>query len=309
MQKTVHITGDITKSTYSHLVAETESLTAADTLLLKINSPGGAAFDGLAIHDFLATLPCRIEAEILGICASAATLIACAASRRAMMPGAVWMIHRSWNMVCGNAADLRAAADLLEKIDAAMVRIYAAATEAPEESITAAIATDNFMSAEQALAGKWVTEIIDLAGASPANFSSLVEEAKAAAAAGAERKFTLAELTAAVADLFRSDASKQERRAEARLATLTAERDKLAAELAAAKTAAAAAIAAQQKTEAEYAEREAAAIAAAIRDLGIPADSTPPAGDPTPSPALTQKEILRIGQEQGLQAAIDAYYH
>ena len=79
MNKEILIAGEISRETFVEIMEESSGLTAADNLILKINSEGGSAFDGLAIYDALKNLPCSRTAEILGVCASAATLaVTCA---------------------------------------------------------------------------------------------------------------------------------------------------------------------------------------------------------------------------------------
>lgn len=309
MNHEILIAEEITRDTFARILDETRHLTHADTLTLRINSNGGSAFDGLAIYDALTKLPCTRIAEIIGVCASAATLIAAACPTRIMSPGAVWMVHRSHIPVSGNVDDLATATALLEQIDARMVEIYAAITGRSPESIRADISTENFMSAQTALAGGWVTAIgTNEPDTTATAFDDLIAQVRDRLAAQPAAHLTLSELIARAGDLFRTPDAIEERKATAELAALKADFEALTAELAAARADADAARAELTRLSASIEEREQLAIAAALKNIGLPADDLPPTGEPPAPPAPDPAAIRKIGAEQGLAAAIDAWY-
>ena len=93
---------------------------------VRINSPGGDAFGGRAIAQMMREYGGEIVAHIDGVAASAASIIAMAATRSVMAPGSLLMIHNAWMITMGDAADLRSQADVLEKIDQLAAETYAA---------------------------------------------------------------------------------------------------------------------------------------------------------------------------------------
>lgn len=299
--------GAISQDAFAGIAEETKNLTPADTLTLVINSDGGSAIDGLALHDLIAALPCRTEAEILGICASAATLVACACQKITISASSLWMVHRSWIYARGNAAELRDAADLLSKIDERMVAIYSARTGKSREEIIVAIEKDNYMSAAAALAGGWVDSIAEEESDAVA-LEEKISAVRAKLEAAPESGISLSELVARVADLFRSEEAKAERKASVKLEELKAEHEKLTAELAAAKSEAKAAIAALQEKEASILEREQMAVAAALKNIGAASDEMPDPCEPEPeTPEARNARILEAGRAGGLAAALAAY--
>lgn len=299
--------GAISQDAFAGIAEETKNLTPADTLTLVINSDGGSAIDGLALHDLIAALPCRTEAEILGICASAATLVACACQKITISASSLWMVHRSWIYARGNAAELRDAADLLGKIDDRMIAIYSDRTGKSREEIIAAIEKDNYMSAAAALAGGWVDAIAEEESDAVA-LEEKISAVRAKLEAAPESGISLSELVARVADLFRSEEAKAERKASVKLEELKAEHEKLTAELAAAKAEAQAAIAALQEKEASILEREQMAVAAALKNIGAASDDLPDPGEPEPeTPEARNARILEAGRAGGLAAALAAY--
>lgn len=308
MNKEILIAGEISRETFVKIMEESSGLTAADNLILKINSEGGSAFDGLAIYDALKNLPCSRTAEILGVCASAATLVAAACETRIIAPGAIWMVHRSHIPVSGNVDDLATASALLEKIDARMVEIYVAITGRDADAIRADISTENFMSAQTALAGGWVTAIAAEASSGVAAFDELMQQVRAKLETPPTSHFSLSELIARAGDMFRSDEAKTERKASAELAALKADFESVSAQLAAARADSDAARAELEKMEAVIAEREQLAVAAALKNIGVNADDLPAPAEPETRRDVNTADILKIGAEQGLSAAISAWY-
>jgi HK97 family phage prohead protease len=85
--------------------ADLEQITAPN-IKLRINSPGGSVFDGIAIHSALLHHPARVTAYVDGLAASAASFIAMAGDEIVMMPGSQLMIHDASATVDGNADDM-----------------------------------------------------------------------------------------------------------------------------------------------------------------------------------------------------------
>jgi ATP-dependent protease ClpP protease subunit len=92
---------------------------------LRINSPGGDVFGGRAMVTAIREYRDKITAQIDGVAASAASIIATAASKVVMAEGTLMMIHKAHTISLGNADDFRATADLLEKIDQQIADSYA----------------------------------------------------------------------------------------------------------------------------------------------------------------------------------------
>lgn len=65
----------------------------ADVIHLRINSPGGAVFDALAIYNSLHHHKARVITYVDGLAASAASVVAMAGDEIVMMPGSQMMIH------------------------------------------------------------------------------------------------------------------------------------------------------------------------------------------------------------------------
>lgn len=93
---------------------------------VNINSPGGDMFEGLAIYNLLREYQGKVTVRVLGIAASAASIIAMAGDEIQIGRGAFLMIHNSWVYAKGNRHDLAELALSLEPFDTAMADIYVA---------------------------------------------------------------------------------------------------------------------------------------------------------------------------------------
>lgn len=99
-------------------------------LQLNVNSPGGDVFDGIAIYNRLRNRPGKTTVVVDGLAASIASVIAMAASPGQLIvaPEATMMVHDAFGLCLGNAADMTAMAELLDRESGNLSSIYAART-------------------------------------------------------------------------------------------------------------------------------------------------------------------------------------
>ncbi len=116
-----------------------------------INSPGGDMFEGVAIYNMLAAHPAEVTVKVLGIAASAASVIAMAGDKILMGEGAQLMIHNSWGVVVGNQHDMAEASTVFAGFDASLAEIYHARTGAKLAEIKALMDAETFMRPDQAM--------------------------------------------------------------------------------------------------------------------------------------------------------------
>lgn len=132
---------------------------ASGDLTLRVNSPGGLVFDGLAIYQALNSYPGKVIAYVDGLAASIASIIVMAADQIIMAESAMMMIHDPEADVAGNASAFRSSADTLDKVRDQLVRIYASRTQLEPGALAAMMARETWMGAEQALKYGFVTAI------------------------------------------------------------------------------------------------------------------------------------------------------
>ncbi len=100
----------------------------APEVVVNIRSTGGDVNDALLIHDALRRIDGRITTRCYGYTASAATIIAQAASEgcREISANALYLIHQSNCSTEGNAAELSGKLELLQQTDRRLAELYAA---------------------------------------------------------------------------------------------------------------------------------------------------------------------------------------
>jgi len=95
-----------------------------ETIVVRMNSPGGSVFDGDAMYNALVRHPAYIRVEVDGLAASAASCVAMAGDEIVMAQNALMMIHNPWTLAWGTADELRAQAALLDKLTDTIVDGY-----------------------------------------------------------------------------------------------------------------------------------------------------------------------------------------
>lgn len=123
----------------------------SNNIIVNLNSPGGDAFDGIAIYNRLKNHPGKVTIHIDGWACSAASVIAMAGDEVIMGAGAMMMIHEASNIVWGSKNDFRKQADLLEKLEDGIIDIYMQKAKVSREEIRQKVDDETWFSANDAL--------------------------------------------------------------------------------------------------------------------------------------------------------------
>lgn len=118
---------------------------------VKVNSPGGDMFEGIAIYNLLREHPAKVTIDVMGWAASAASIIAMAGDEIRMGLGTFMMVHNAWGVVIGNRHDMRDAAKLFDGFDSAIADIYEARTGMKRNAIEKLMDAETFMGPSQAV--------------------------------------------------------------------------------------------------------------------------------------------------------------
>lgn len=94
-------------------------------VFVDLNSPGGDFFEGVAIYNALRAHPQKVTVRILGLAASAASVIAMAGDEIQIGKAGFMMVHNAWAVAIGNRHDFEDAAATLAPFDDAMASVYA----------------------------------------------------------------------------------------------------------------------------------------------------------------------------------------
>jgi ATP-dependent Clp protease, protease subunit len=119
-------------------------------IIVRVNSPGGSVFDGIAIYNLFVNSGKRVLIKVDALAASAATIICMAGDEIAMAGNAQMFIHKAWSIAMGNAEDFLKEAAALESIDGSLIATYAARTGQTDETIDKMMADETWLNAASA---------------------------------------------------------------------------------------------------------------------------------------------------------------
>lgn len=156
--------------------AALDEIGAVDDITVRINSPGGDVFDGIAIFNLLKQHGAQIHVQVDGYAASAASLIAMAGDLVTMGEGAMMMIHNPWTIAIGDSSAMRKVGDTLDKIGGQFIDIYAARSGMKPDELKALMDAETWFTASEAVANGFADE---QATAPPAADSTSEENAAA----------------------------------------------------------------------------------------------------------------------------------
>lgn len=131
---------------------ELSKMDKSKRLTVRINSPGGSVFDGVAIRAQLEQWEAGVDVKVDGIAASAASYIATAGDTVSMAEGSMLMVHDPWTFAVGNAAEMQKAAVTLDKIADSMVGAYAKKSGKSNEEVRQTMRDETWLSADEAIA-------------------------------------------------------------------------------------------------------------------------------------------------------------
>lgn len=124
-----------------------------------INSPGGDVFEARTMQAAVVKHPHEVHMHVDGLAASAASFFALSGNSLSMTRGGMLMVHEAWTIGYGNKGELRKTADLLEQIDADLVRDYAARTGKPEDEVRVWVEAETWFGVDDALALGFIDSI------------------------------------------------------------------------------------------------------------------------------------------------------
>jgi ATP-dependent protease ClpP protease subunit len=128
---------------------------------VNINSPGGDVFEGIAIYNRLREHQGKITVKVLGLAASAASIIAMAGDEIKIGASSFLMIHNAWVLAIGNRHDMREVADFLEPFDRALADVYVARAKQELEAVQASMDAETWFSGSQAVELGYADALLD----------------------------------------------------------------------------------------------------------------------------------------------------
>ncbi len=127
---------------------------------VEINSGGGSVFAGSEIYTALKSYPGNVTVKIVGLAASAASVIAMAGNKVMMSPTAQMMIHNVSSRAEGDYRNMEHTADVLKNADNTIANAYRIKTGKTQEELLALMDKETWMTADKAKELGFVDEIM-----------------------------------------------------------------------------------------------------------------------------------------------------
>lgn len=181
---------------------------AVRTIHVRLNTPGGSAFDGITIYNTLVQHPAKVLTYVDGLAASAGSIVAMAGDEIHIAENALMMIHQAEGGVKGTSNDMLAMAELLEKADSRIAATYASRSGKPQEAFAEMMAAETWFTGQEAVDAGLATHIMEskrvTAAFDPKVFNRYKHQPKQLAAMfvpKAERRHTSESVAARVKEL------------------------------------------------------------------------------------------------------------
>lgn len=140
-------------------IDELKAITAP-RMRVRVNSPGGGVFEGVAIANALRAHPAEVTVQIDGLAASIASVIAMAGDRVVIQPQAMVMIHDASGVCLGNAQDMQEMAELLDKISDNIADAYVAKAGGTRDEWRQVMKAETWFTAEEAVEAGLADEVV-----------------------------------------------------------------------------------------------------------------------------------------------------
>lgn len=139
-------------------------------ILVRLNTPGGDVFDGMAIFNSLANHKGKVTIRIEALAASMGSVLAMAGKEIQAYSNTMMMIHDPWIYTAGNQYELREMADLLEKISGNMLDVYAGRSKIGKREMKEIMKAETWYTAKEAKEKGFINTILETGKAAKAQF-------------------------------------------------------------------------------------------------------------------------------------------
>lgn len=126
---------------------------------IHINSPGGDVFAGSEIYTLLRGYSGKVKIKILGIAASAASVIA-QAGESEISPTGMFMIHNVKTWSSGDYRDMEYTAEALRVANESIINAYVAKTGMTQEELQGLMDRETYMAAAQAVEYGFIDKVM-----------------------------------------------------------------------------------------------------------------------------------------------------
>lgn len=141
----------------------------ATEIVLRINSEGGSLMEGFALADAVKASKLPVRCEVLGICASAATIVAYACESVAIGEHSFMGLHEPSGGLFGTLEECKQQLGVFEQLRGKVYETYAKVTGRSVEDLVAELATEKIYNAQDAVAKGWVNSVMSTDDDKPAD--------------------------------------------------------------------------------------------------------------------------------------------
>ena len=131
-----------------------------ETIEVEINSGGGSVFAGSEIYTALKNHKGQVNVSIVGLAASAASVIAMAGKTVKMSPTAQFMVHNVSAQGEGDYRDMQHMADILKTANETIASAYILKTGKSKDEILAMMDKETWLTAEKAKEYGFIDEVM-----------------------------------------------------------------------------------------------------------------------------------------------------
>lgn len=149
--------------TYRDFIADLNALGDKKNINVVIQSPGGDVFAANAIYNALILNKATITGTIIGICASAATIILMACDNRRIAKNAILMAHNPSITLWGSytSEDLLKLADVTDQVKKSIATAYMERLDKTEEEINQIMDVESWYVGQEAVDAGFCDEVIE----------------------------------------------------------------------------------------------------------------------------------------------------
>lgn len=165
------------EATSPSIVDEALEKANGEDVEVEINSGGGSVFAGSEIYTALKSYKGQVLIKIVGIAASAASVIAMAGDLILMSPTAQMMIHTTTTYTSGDYREMEHTAEVLKNTDNTIANAYRLKSGKTQDELLEMMSHETWMTAEKAKELNLIDEIMfeeELQLAASANYMGLL---------------------------------------------------------------------------------------------------------------------------------------
>lgn len=149
--------------TYRDFINELNGLGDKKTIRVEINSGGGDVFAANAIYNALLAHKATVEGYVIGLCASAATIVLMACTTRKIAKNALLMVHNPTVTVFGaySSEELLKLAEVTDKVKASIKTAYKERLDKTDDEIDELMNTETWYVGQEAIDDGFCTDLIE----------------------------------------------------------------------------------------------------------------------------------------------------